>query len=210
MATTLSTPAIVTDGNLAANVASYARHLRAANLAPATQRAYLDALRQLSDLLTRAGMPTDVAAITREHVKAFISDQLARLAPASAANRYSSLRSVSRRYIVATRPCATGEFQPTGGHARRYIYSLLVLIRDHPVYQAEVAKLRGYSDADLLGRLEKFLGSYSDHDDDCPGLAGRAYGREDELAICECGHVFQWELMAELRTRLERSGPPNP
>jgi len=37
-------------------------------------------------------MPTDVAAITREHVEAFITDQLARLAPASAANRYSSLR----------------------------------------------------------------------------------------------------------------------
>jgi len=37
-------------------------------------------------------MPTDVAAIRREHVEAFITDQLARLAPASAANRYSSLR----------------------------------------------------------------------------------------------------------------------
>lgn len=37
-------------------------------------------------------MPTDVAAITREHVEAFITDQLARLAPASAASRYSSLR----------------------------------------------------------------------------------------------------------------------
>jgi site-specific recombinase XerD len=73
-------------------VASYARHLRAANLTPATQRAYLDALRQLAEFLARTGMPTDVAAITREHVEAFISDQLARLAPASAANRYSSLR----------------------------------------------------------------------------------------------------------------------
>lgn len=37
-------------------------------------------------------MLTDVAAISREHVEAFITDQLARLAPASAANRYSSLR----------------------------------------------------------------------------------------------------------------------
>ena len=84
----VSTPRIVTDGDLAANAASYARHLRAANLTPATQRAYLDGLTLLARFLTDAGMPTDVAAITREHVEAFITDQLARLAPASAANRY--------------------------------------------------------------------------------------------------------------------------
>jgi site-specific recombinase XerD len=66
--------------------------LRAANLTPATQRAYLDGLTRLARFLTDAGMPTDVAAITREHVEAFITDQLERLSPASAANRYSSLR----------------------------------------------------------------------------------------------------------------------
>jgi site-specific recombinase XerD len=85
-------PRIVTDGDLAANAARYVRHLRAVNLTPATQRAYLDGLTSLARFLTDAGMPTDVAAITREHVEAFITDQLARLAPASAANRYSSLR----------------------------------------------------------------------------------------------------------------------
>ncbi len=37
-------------------------------------------------------MPTDVAAIRREHLEAFIEDQLARLEPASAANRYASIR----------------------------------------------------------------------------------------------------------------------
>jgi len=88
----MSTPPIVTDGDLAANVASYARHVRAANLTPATQRSYLDALRLLGEFLTDRGMPTDVAAISREHVEEFISDQLARLKPASAANRFSSLR----------------------------------------------------------------------------------------------------------------------
>jgi site-specific recombinase XerD len=92
MVNSVSTRAILTDGDLAANAASFARHPRAANLTPATQRAYLDGLTPLARFLTAAGMPTDVAAITREHVEAFITDQLARLAPASAANRYSSLR----------------------------------------------------------------------------------------------------------------------
>lgn len=92
MVNPVSTPRIVTDGDLAANAASFARHLRAANLTPATQRAYLDGLTLLARFLTDARMPTDVAAIRRDHVEAFITDQLARLAPASAANRYSSLR----------------------------------------------------------------------------------------------------------------------
>lgn len=92
MATVSPAAAILTDGDLAANAASYARHIRAANLSPKTQRAYLDALTRLSLFLTEHGMPTDVAAIRREHVEAFIEDQLARLKPASAANRFASLR----------------------------------------------------------------------------------------------------------------------
>lgn len=92
MLTGTSTPPIVTHGDLAANVASYARNLRAANLSPKTIRAYLDALQRLASFLTARGMPTDVAAITREHIEEFINDQLARLKPASAANRFASLR----------------------------------------------------------------------------------------------------------------------
>ncbi len=37
-------------------------------------------------------MPRTVATIHREHVEAFIEDQLARLRPASAANRYRSIQ----------------------------------------------------------------------------------------------------------------------
>lgn len=83
------TPPIVPDGDLGSNVASYARHLRAANLSPKTQRAYLEALAQLT---RDRGMPTDVAIIPREHLAAFVEDQLTRLPPASAANRFFSLR----------------------------------------------------------------------------------------------------------------------
>jgi site-specific recombinase XerD len=79
-------------GDIAANAQSFARHLRAANKAPATTHAYLDAVARLDAFLAAHGMPRDVANVRREHVEAFIEDQLARLKPASAANRYRSLQ----------------------------------------------------------------------------------------------------------------------
>lgn len=83
---------IVTRGDLGDNVTSFARHMRAANLTLSTQRTYLASLDRLARFLESAGMPTDVAAIKREHVEAFIEDQLARWKPATAANRYSGIR----------------------------------------------------------------------------------------------------------------------
>jgi site-specific recombinase XerD len=41
-------------------------------------------------------MPRSVAALQREHVEAFVEDQLSRLKPASAANRYRSLQQFFR------------------------------------------------------------------------------------------------------------------
>jgi site-specific recombinase XerC len=92
MATAPPIPKIVTRGDLAGNVESLARHLRAANLTPATQRTYLASLDRLARFLEASGMPTDVGAIRREHVEAFMEDQLARWKPATAANRYSGIR----------------------------------------------------------------------------------------------------------------------
>lgn len=83
-------------GDLTANAVSFARHLRAANKAPATITGYMAAITQLEAFLAAAGMPRSVGAIRREHVEAFIEDQLARLKPASAANRYRSLQQLFR------------------------------------------------------------------------------------------------------------------
>jgi len=83
---------MVTRGDLAANVTSFARHLRAANLSPATQRTYLASLNRLATFLESRGMPTDVAAIRRGHLEAFMEDQLANWKPATAANRYPGIR----------------------------------------------------------------------------------------------------------------------
>lgn len=75
---------------------SWERSLRAQSKRPSTIRAYLLAARQLADFLDDRGMPTDVDKVTREHVEAFIEDVLARRTPATAAQRYGSLRHLWR------------------------------------------------------------------------------------------------------------------
>jgi site-specific recombinase XerD len=78
------------------NLASFGRHLRAGNRSPMTIKAYTEAVRQLDAFRAARGMPRTVAGVRREHVEAFIEDQLARLRPASAANRYRSLQQFFR------------------------------------------------------------------------------------------------------------------
>jgi site-specific recombinase XerD len=87
-----ATAPIVTQGDLGVNAASFARHLRASNLAPRTIKTYLEGVARLAAFLERQGMPTDVAAIRREHVEAFIADLLETSRPATAANRYRSVQ----------------------------------------------------------------------------------------------------------------------
>ena len=88
-------------GDLGANAKLFARHLRAGNRSPATITSYMAAVRHLDDFLAANGMPRDVANMRREHIEAFIEEQLVRLKPASAANHYRShqqlLRMVARR-----------------------------------------------------------------------------------------------------------------
>lgn len=57
-------------------------------MSPATIATYSSAALLLADFLAEHGMPTDVAAIRREHVEAFIADLLERRAPATAHNRF--------------------------------------------------------------------------------------------------------------------------
>lgn len=83
-------------GDLQANAKLFARHLRAGNRSPATITSYLAAARHLDAYLAEYGMPRDVANLRREHIEAFIEDQLGRLRPASAANRYRSLQQLFR------------------------------------------------------------------------------------------------------------------
>jgi site-specific recombinase XerD len=78
------------------NLQAFVPHLRAANRSPNTIRSYVEAVEKFDAFLAAQGMPRTVANIRREHVEAFISDQLRRLRPASAANRYRSIQQFFR------------------------------------------------------------------------------------------------------------------
>jgi site-specific recombinase XerD len=73
-------------------IPSFQRHLRAENKSPRTVQSYTEAVRRLHDFCSANGMPLEIAALTSEHIEAFLADQLARLRPASARARFASLR----------------------------------------------------------------------------------------------------------------------
>jgi integrase len=73
-------------------VKSWGRSLRSAHRSPATLKVYLGAAAELGAFLVRQGMPTEVAVISREHVEEFVTDQLVRHSPQTAATRYSALK----------------------------------------------------------------------------------------------------------------------
>jgi site-specific recombinase XerD len=85
-----------TAGDLAFHARGFELSLAAANKRPNTIKSYLEAVTQLDAFLAAKGMPRDVEAIRREHVETFQKDQLDRLRPASAANRYRSLQQFFR------------------------------------------------------------------------------------------------------------------
>ena len=84
---------IKSGGDLPVNIDSFARHIRAENLSPATLDAYVGAVQQLYHYLIEQGLPLDLANIRREHIEAFITYILERRKPATANQRYRGLRS---------------------------------------------------------------------------------------------------------------------
>jgi Phage integrase, N-terminal SAM-like domain len=81
---------VMADPSVADLVRSFELHLRAENKAGRTIETYLDALRLAAQFLSERGVELERAR--REDVEVFIADQLARWKPATAANRYRSLR----------------------------------------------------------------------------------------------------------------------
>ena len=71
---------------------SWGRSLRSAHRSPNTLKVYLGAAAELGAFLARQGMPTDVGAITREHVEEYITEQLTLRSPQTAATRFSALK----------------------------------------------------------------------------------------------------------------------
>ena len=70
MAATIPTiPTLVTEGDLADELQSFVRHLRARNVSPNTIYAYAGAVVSLGEYLTANDLPTDVRDIKREHIE---------------------------------------------------------------------------------------------------------------------------------------------
>ena len=94
----------------AALLTSWRRHLAAENKSPRTLQTYSEALTLFGRFLAERGMPTDPAAISREHVEEFIAHLLARFKPATAANRYRALGTFFRWLVdegeIAVSPMA--------------------------------------------------------------------------------------------------------
>lgn len=85
-----------------------------------------------------------------------------------------------------------------------------VPMKDNPVYAQLTEQMRTGSDEELLADLSRFIGSFGDHDDECPAYG--AVGRDAELAACACGFARRYDLVDELRSRLARppSAPAEP
>lgn len=71
---------------------SFSRHLRAANLAAKTEATYGYALKDLAAFLEGAGMPTEVSALAREHIEAYLEDLLLRRKSATGLAYFKSLQ----------------------------------------------------------------------------------------------------------------------
>ncbi len=71
---------------------SWRLSLTAENKSPATLTSYSYATTQFAAFLRSRGMPTDVRAITREHIEAFLVDVIESRSPATAEARYRGLR----------------------------------------------------------------------------------------------------------------------
>lgn len=87
-ATIPALPALVTPGDLGDEMGAFVRHLRAENLSPNSVYAYVGAVVSLGNYLIEHRLPTDVAAIKREHIQDWQIDLLGRYKPATAHQRY--------------------------------------------------------------------------------------------------------------------------
>ena len=73
-------------------IAVWEASLRSQNRSPNTIRSYGDTVRLLVEFLDTHGHSSKVSAVTQEHIELFISDQLERWRPGTAAVRFRSLK----------------------------------------------------------------------------------------------------------------------
>lgn len=208
-------PGILTAGDLSDNLARFRRSLRAENVSPNTILAYCGAVERLAEFLNAAGMPTDVAAIRREHVEAFLSDALDRFKPATANHRFRGCQRFFN-YLVAEgelkdsplarmKPPRIPEAPPpilAGSEQRRILdvvkgsdfearrdRAILAVFVDTGCRRAEVAGLRYTPDNPLTNDL------------DLDGRTLRVLGKGRRERMVALGHKTVKDLDSYIRAR---------
>jgi integrase/recombinase XerC len=121
-------------GHLLALNRSFRRTLEAENKSPRTIEAYTDAVRLLATYCQAQGQPLRASQLQREHIQAFIADQLARWKPTAAHNRYRGLHAFFKWAVAegdleaspmdGMRPPQLPE-QPVGGVRAEHLTRLL-------------------------------------------------------------------------------------
>lgn len=76
-------------------------------------------------------------------------------------------------------------------------------MKDTKLYVELLEKMKAATDGEFLADLTRFMDSFADHDDDCPGFS--VVGRDAELAACTCGFARRHDLLDEVRHRLART-----
>lgn len=92
----MTTTTTTRTGDITRLIDDFTGHLRAKNRSAGTITSYRIACRHLVEFLTAAGMPTTVAAITREHLEAWLASELQRVAAATVAKQYRSVQQFFR------------------------------------------------------------------------------------------------------------------
>jgi site-specific recombinase XerD len=83
---------VTNPSDVALLVRSFMLSLRAANKSPKTIKSYTDTVRGFCLFLVDNGMPTNIHALTREHVETYISEQVERYRPKTASIRFGDLQ----------------------------------------------------------------------------------------------------------------------
>lgn len=100
MATDFIAPPGLAVNDIAELLRGFELSLRARNRSPKTIKGYVETTRLFRQYLVGVGMLTAIDRITREHVEAFVADQLERWKPKTAQVRYGDLRQFFRWAVV--------------------------------------------------------------------------------------------------------------
>jgi site-specific recombinase XerD len=208
-------PEVITpQGDIADNITSFVRHLRARRASPRTVETYSEAASQLARYLAERGMPTDVGGIRREHVESYLVEVSERWKPATASNRFKSLQAffkwlaeegeVRESPMARMRPPAV-KMQPVAVLSDAQLRLLLATAERPDTFEnrRDMAILRVFMDtgarrAEVVGL--RWSGD-DDNDVDLDNALIRVMGKGGRARVLPIGHKTVKALDRYLRKR---------